>query len=102
MSERTGMAPPPFARDLTATAALAAYSLAVGIGYGRVFSGWDFARDMVLLVLVGHGSSFAMRRGQGIWRCRTVWCCSRPRARASTCSLTTRNAAANSRRKFEG
>jgi hypothetical protein len=62
VSERGAVTRPPLTRDLAATAALAAYSLAVGIGFGRVFSGWDFARDMVLLVLVGHGSSFAMRR----------------------------------------
>ena len=52
----------PVGRDLAATLALAAYSLAVGIGFGRVFSGWDFVSDMALLVIVGHGSSFAMRR----------------------------------------
>jgi transglutaminase-like putative cysteine protease len=52
----------PLGRDLAATVALAAYSLAVGIGFGRVFSGWDFVTDMALLVIVGHGSSFAMRR----------------------------------------
>lgn len=49
-------------RDLTATAALACYSLAVAVGFARVFSGWPFLRDMIVVVVVGHGVSFALRR----------------------------------------
>ncbi len=49
-------------RELAATAALATYSLAVAFGFSRVFSGWQFMADLALLVIVGHGSSFALRR----------------------------------------
>ena len=38
------------------------------------------------------------RRGR--WRSRRAWCCSRPRARASTCSATTRSADGRSRRRW--
>ena len=53
----------PLERDLAATAALALYSLAVGIGFARVFSGWDFLPHFLMLVIVGHGSSFAIDSG---------------------------------------
>ena len=51
-------------RDLAATAALALYSLAIAVGFARVFSGWDFLADMVILIVVGHGVSFALRRAR--------------------------------------
>jgi transglutaminase-like putative cysteine protease len=51
-----------FERDLAATAALTAYSLTVAIGFARVFIGWGFLRDLALLVVLGHGASFALRR----------------------------------------
>uniref|UniRef100_UPI002618328D DUF3488 domain-containing protein n=1 Tax=Ilumatobacter sp. TaxID=1967498 RepID=UPI002618328D len=51
-----------FERDLAATAALTLYSLAVAAGFARVFSGWDFFRDLAVLVLLIHGLSFALRR----------------------------------------
>ena len=54
----------PLHRDLAATGALALYSLVVGIGFGRVFNGWAFAPHFLLLVIVGHGSSLAMRRAR--------------------------------------
>jgi transglutaminase-like putative cysteine protease len=54
----------PINRDLAATAALALYSLAVGIGFARVFGGWAFLPHFLLLVVVGHGSSLAMRRAR--------------------------------------
>lgn len=54
----------PINRDLAATVALALYSLAVGVGFARVFSGWAFVPHFLLLVIVGHGSSFAMRRAR--------------------------------------
>ena len=41
---------------------MALYSLAVAIGFGRVFSGWDFLTDLGLLIIVGHGGSFVLRR----------------------------------------
>jgi transglutaminase-like putative cysteine protease len=52
----------PLDRDLVATFALATYSLAVAVGFARVFSGWAFLSDLALIVLVGHGTSFALRR----------------------------------------
>jgi len=54
--------PAPLGRDLLATVALAAYSAAVAGGFARVFSGWDFLGDLLLLVVVGHATSFALRR----------------------------------------
>jgi transglutaminase-like putative cysteine protease len=54
----------PLERDLAATAALGLYSLAVGVGFARVFGGWAFLPHFMLLVLIGHGSSFAMRRAR--------------------------------------
>ena len=52
----------PLDRDLAATVALAAYSIVVGLGFARVFGGWDFADDVIAIVVVGHGASFALRR----------------------------------------
>ena len=54
----------PINRDLAATAALALYSFAVGVGFARVFGGWAFVPHFLLLVIVGHGSSLAMRRAR--------------------------------------
>ena len=41
----------------------------------------------------------ARSRGRTRWRSRRAWCCSRRRARASTCSATTRSAGGASRRR---
>ncbi len=60
--QRPGAHMPPIGRDLTATLALALYSFTVGVGFARVFSGWDFLPDVALLVIVGHGTSFVLRR----------------------------------------
>lgn len=49
-------------RDLGATLALACFSVAVGLGFARVFEGWGFVTDLVLVVIVGHGGSFVLRR----------------------------------------
>jgi transglutaminase-like putative cysteine protease len=49
-------------RDLTATLALTLYSIAVAVGFARVFSGWDFLRDLTVIAVVGHGTSFLLRR----------------------------------------
>ncbi len=54
----------PLDRDVAATLALAAYSIVVGFGLARVFGSWDFADDMIAIVVVGHGASLALRR----WR----------------------------------
>ncbi len=52
----------PLERDLAATAGLTIYSIVVGLGLGRVFGGWDFADDMIAVIVVGHGGSFVLRR----------------------------------------
>ena len=54
----------PLDRDVAATVALAAYSIVVGFGLARVFGSWDFADDVIAIVVVGHGASLALRR----WR----------------------------------
>ena len=54
--------PTPFERDLAATGALAFFSFSVAFGFARVFSGWDFLFDLTLLVVLGHGTSFLLRR----------------------------------------
>lgn len=54
----------PLERDLVATLAVTAYSLAVAMGFARVFSGWAFMSDMALIVVVGHGLSFLLRRAR--------------------------------------
>ena len=38
------------------------YTIVVGLGFARVFGGWDFADDVIAIVVVGHGASFALRR----------------------------------------
>ena len=53
-----------FDRDLAATAALTVYSLTVAMGFARVFSGWAFMADLGLLVVLGHGVSFLLRRAR--------------------------------------
>lgn len=53
-----------FERDLTATVALALYSFVVAVGFARVFSGWEFLIDLTVIVIVGHGSSFLLRRAR--------------------------------------
>lgn len=48
--------------DAVASLALAAFSVAVAVGYARVFSGWDFLDEMIVLVVAAHGSSLVLRR----------------------------------------
>lgn len=52
----------PVDRDLAATASLAAFGIVVAIGFARVFTGWAFLVDLVVVVVVGHATSFALRR----------------------------------------
>ena len=63
--DRGGDANEPFevARglDLAATVALLAYSIAVAVGFSRVFVGHDFLRDLVLIAVIGHGTSYLLR-----------------------------------------
>lgn len=49
-------------RELGATAAVAAFSLTVALGYARVFTGWSFMDDMAVIVVVGHGLGLVLRR----------------------------------------
>jgi transglutaminase-like putative cysteine protease len=52
----------PFGRELGATLAVAAFSIAVAAGFARVFSGWSFMTDLVLVALAGHGIGLLLRR----------------------------------------
>lgn len=46
----------------TATLAVAAYSVAVAVGFARVFPGWSFLPDLVIVAVVVHGTSYGLRR----------------------------------------
>lgn len=48
--------------DLAATLGLAAFSLAVAVGFSRVFSGSDFLADLAVIVAIVHGLPFLGRR----------------------------------------
>jgi transglutaminase-like putative cysteine protease len=48
--------------DAAATAGLALYSFIACLGYARVFADWQFVGDVAVVVVVGHGLSFALRR----------------------------------------
>jgi transglutaminase-like putative cysteine protease len=52
----------PLGLDVVATVALALYSSVAALGFARVFGGWEFAVDLLTIVVVGHGLSFVMRR----------------------------------------
>ncbi len=52
----------PFGRELGATLAVAAFSIAVAAGFARVFSGWNFMTDLILVALAGHGLGLLLRR----------------------------------------
>ncbi len=56
------MTRPSWASDVGASVAVAAFSLAAAAGYARVFSGWDFLPDMIVLIAVGHGTGLLLRR----------------------------------------
>lgn len=47
--------------DALATLALFGYSAVVAAGFARVFSGWDFFDNLLVIAFVGHGVSFALR-----------------------------------------
>ncbi len=49
------------ASDVTASAALLLYSAAVVGGFARVFSGWDFFDNLLMVAVVGHGLALALR-----------------------------------------
>jgi transglutaminase-like putative cysteine protease len=48
--------------DVLATLALATYSFVAALGFARVFTGWQFVPDVIVIVLVGHGMSLLLRR----------------------------------------
>lgn len=48
--------------DIAASAALLLYSIAVAAGFARVFSGWDFFDNLVLVAVVGHAVALGLRR----------------------------------------
>ena len=51
----------PIASDVTASAALLLYSAAVVGGFARVFSGWEFFDNLLLVAVFGHGLSLVLR-----------------------------------------
>lgn len=51
-----------FTSDALASLGLAVFSLAVAAGFARVFAGWTFFDNLVVLVVVGHGIGLAARR----------------------------------------
>ncbi len=53
---------PLLSRELIAVAALTTFTIAVAIGYTRVFAGWQFLDDFLVLAVVGHGAGFVLRR----------------------------------------
>ncbi|HUV16937.1 MAG TPA: DUF3488 and transglutaminase-like domain-containing protein [Ilumatobacteraceae bacterium] len=55
---------PGLGSDLLATLLVAAFSMAVAVGYARVFSGWPFVADMAVIVVAGHGVGLLLRRLQ--------------------------------------
>ncbi len=48
--------------DVVATLALTVYSIVVAAGFARVFSGWEFFDNLIVVAVVGHGVAFALRR----------------------------------------
>ena len=48
--------------DMLATSMVAAFSMAVAVGYARSFSGWPFLVDMAIIVVAGHGVGLLLRR----------------------------------------
>jgi len=53
---------PSLASDVIATLAVAAFSMAVAVGFARVFSAWPFVSDTAVVVAAGHGVSLLLRR----------------------------------------
>ena len=53
--------------DFVATLGLALFSLAVAAGFARVFGGWDFFDNLAVVVVVGHGTSYLLRRLRVPW-----------------------------------
>jgi len=49
------------ATEVIASAALMLYSIAVAAGFTRVFSGWEFFDNLLIVVVVGHAIALALR-----------------------------------------
>lgn len=47
--------------DIIATLALTLYSIVVAAGFARVFSGWGFLDNLIVVAVVGHGVAFLLR-----------------------------------------
>ena len=47
--------------DVLASATLFLFTVAVAAGFARVFTGWDFLDELILVALVGHGASLVLR-----------------------------------------
>jgi transglutaminase-like putative cysteine protease len=68
VTSATDLVPAPDARDeplgldLAATIGMIAYAITVAIGFSRVFIGWDFLEDLIIIAVVGHGVSYVTRR----------------------------------------
>jgi transglutaminase-like putative cysteine protease len=52
----------PIDRDLVATFSVMLFGLVVALSFARVFAGWSFASDLVMLVVLTHLVSFGLRR----------------------------------------
>ncbi|MGA9275404.1 hypothetical protein, partial [Ilumatobacter sp.] len=48
--------------DILASSALFLYSIAVAAGFARVFSGWDFLDNLVVIAFGGHVLALVLRR----------------------------------------
>jgi transglutaminase-like putative cysteine protease len=59
---RSSSSRPGLGSDLLATAMVAAFSMAVAVGYARSFSDWPFVTDMAAVVVAGHGAGLILRR----------------------------------------
>jgi len=53
---------PSLASDVIATLAVAAFSMAIAVGFARVFSAWPFMSDMAIVIAAGHGVGLLLRR----------------------------------------
>jgi hypothetical protein len=62
MTSTDNVAIRPIDRDLAATLALMLFGLVVAVSFARVFAGWSFAPDLVVLVVVPQLVSFGLRR----------------------------------------
>jgi hypothetical protein len=53
---------PLISSELIATVAITLFSIAVAAGFARVFAGWQFLDDFIVMAVIGHGLSFVLRR----------------------------------------